>query len=136
MISLAFLTAAAIATASPALACRCVTVSPGEKVAQSAAIFIGTADRTVNSDEEGSDGGYTVFKAMEMLKGTAADELYVSHPFDLGGNCGVDFEVGKEFLVVATANVADELSTDLCTMSGASEAEIRAVLKAGTKTAP
>lgn len=130
--------AAALAFASPALACSCLQQTAEEKIEQSAAIFVGTALRSVNSDEEGSDGGYTAFQVTEMLKGTAGDgETYVSHPFDLGGNCGIDFEAGKEFFVLAAlANEAGELQTNSCLMTGVVPDEIRAVLKREPKSAP
>ncbi len=130
--------AAALAFASSALACSCVQMTPEEKVEQSEAIFVGKALRTVNSDEEGSDVGYTAFAVTEMLKGEAVDgEIYVSHPFDFGGNCGIDFEDGKEFFVLAAlTNEAGEVNTNSCLMTGFTPDDIRAVLKRQTKTAP
>jgi hypothetical protein len=136
-ISLACLAAAAIAAASPALACSCVMRSAEERAAQSTAIFIGTATRTTSSEEEGSDTVYTAFTVKEMLKGTPATEVYVSHPADLGGNCGVDFEAGQETLVLASAENPDmPLRTNLCELTGADEAEIRAALKTKETSAP
>ena len=133
----AILLAAALAFAPPALACSCLQMTPEERVGQSAAIFVGTALRTVNSDEEGSDGGYTVFSVSEMLKGEPTDEVYLSHPFDHGANCGIDFAAGKEFFVLAArANEAGELATSSCLMLGASPDDIRAVLNRPTKSAP
>ena len=147
LLSFAFFTAIAISLASPALACSCAMRSAGERVAESAAIFIGTALGTVHSDEEGSDKAYTTFKVKETLKGTAADEQFVGHPVDLGGNCGVNFDEGKEVLVLAategtaedTAGMEDAdkpLVTNLCMLAGADEAEIRAAAKSQTKAAP
>ena len=137
LLLLAFLAATAIALASPALACSCTMRSAEERVAESAAIFIGTALGTVHSDEEGPDKVYTTFKVKETLKGTPADEQFVGHPVDLGGNCGVDFEEGKEVFVLAYAESPEApLNTSLCMLAGADEAEIRAALKTKTKSAP
>lgn len=134
----AILLAAAFALTPPALACKCAQMTPDQKVEQSAAIFVGKVLRTVPSDEEGSDGGYTVFAVTEMLKGEARDgEINVSHPFDLGGNCGIDFEDGTDvFVLAALTNEAGEVNTNSCLMSGVSPDEIRAALKRQKKTAP
>lgn len=132
------LIAAGLAFAAPALACSCLQMTPEQKVEASAAIFVGKAQRTLHSDSEGSDGGYTIFTVTEMLKGTATDgEAYVSHPFDLGGNCGIDFAEGAEVFVLASADAeSGNLNTNSCLMAGVVPDEIRAALKAGKKAAP
>ncbi|BCW90784.1 hypothetical protein sos41_39590 [Alphaproteobacteria bacterium SO-S41] len=136
LLRFAFLAVTAIAVAPSALACSCVMRSAEERVAESAVIFIGTALGTVHSDEEGSDTVYTTFKVKETLKGPAADEQFVGHPVDLGGNCGVNFDEGKEVFILASAESPEApLRTSLCMLAGADEAEIRAALKT-KKSAP
>ncbi len=134
----AVLFAAALVFASPALACSCAQMTPEEKVEASNAIFVGKVQRTLHSDSEGSDGGYTIFTVTEMLKGQATDgEAYVSHAFNLGGNCGVDFTEGTEIFILAAADPeSGNLRTNSCLMTGFEPDEIRAVLKRQTQSAP
>ena len=137
LVPLAALLAAACALSAPALACSCRVMTPEEHVAETELIFIGTAKETIHSDEEGSETVYTVFAVKEMLKGKGApgEELFISHLADLGGNCGINFEDGKEMLVLANDEPGEETpaTTNLCTMAGASEAELRAALKTAGK---
>jgi hypothetical protein len=130
-IALAVIAAAGFAMA-PASACSCVDFTAEERVARHELIFTGSARQTVRSDEEGSDTVYTVFIVKEMLKGEGApgDEIYLFHPYDSGGNCGVDFADGKDALVIASDPPDDQPpSTNLCSMLGITEDEVRAVLK-------
>lgn len=127
--------------AGTAEACDCGRAESAAAQLEGAAVaFVGTAARTVNSDEEGSSTVYTVFTVKEVLKGDPGkpgEEVYIFHPRIEGMNCGLDFEDGKDVLVFAYAETVDaSFETNQCSMPQFPEDEIRAAAKPKTKGAP
>lgn len=130
--------AAALAFIPVADACDCGrAASAAEQAAGATVVFIGTAQRTVPSDEEGSENAYTVFTVNEVLKGDPGDPAYITHPVIIGMNCGIDFKDGADALVFAYAESAEApLTTNACSMPQFPEEEVRAALKPETQSAP
>ena len=105
----------------PAAACSCVAMpSPAEGFSNAHAVFRGEV--TNIKDNRGLLGGYgrtgktVLFAVKETWKGTNGKEVAITTGGG-GGDCGVAFVVGQEYLVYA--NVSDmyekqSLSTTIC----------------------
>ena len=64
-----------------------------EEVAYADQVFIGTVIKKTDSDMV-----YFLFSVSQIFKGNKADTLTIKTGFG-GGDCGVKFEIGKEYLV-------------------------------------
>ncbi|MHA6261506.1 LPXTG cell wall anchor domain-containing protein [Sporosarcina sp. CAU 1771] len=99
----------------PAAACSCMMPpSPDVALTEAAAVFSG---EVVDVKKSKNDYGKTVqFQVNEIWKGIDSATVSVFTGNDSAG-CGIDFIVGKEYLVYANtmdSNGKDILSTTLC----------------------
>jgi hypothetical protein len=125
------------AICTPALACTCAPPPPEVKtdrdltqwyVAGSDAIFEGTVKRIelnwmfidakvgglVPADLDQGEATIRVsFDATRIYKGVEQKELSLTTGIG-GGDCGFDFEIGKQYLVYAFADSSGHLSTGIC----------------------
>ncbi|WP_026909175.1 hypothetical protein [Paucisalibacillus globulus] len=97
----------------PSLACSCAEMSPVEdELARSVAVFYG---RVLEINEE-SYPKKVLFDVKEIWKGTDQSQIIIQTGLG-GGDCGIDFQVGQEYLVYANDShlYGDEyLSTGIC----------------------
>ena len=91
----AFLIVTIILLAHTANACRCAIVSLTDEVAGADQIFVGTVFNKRTSDKV-----YYHFTVSKMFKGAAVDTVVIQTGFG-GGDCGMNFEMGKSYLVYA-----------------------------------
>jgi hypothetical protein len=76
-----------------AQACKCAVTPLSEQVANADQIFIGTVIKKTSTDMV-----YFLFSISHVFKGETADTLTIKTGFG-GGDCGVRFEIGKQYLV-------------------------------------
>jgi hypothetical protein len=97
----------------PSLACSCAEMSPVEdELARSVAVFHG---RVLEINEDGYRK-MVLFDVKEIWKGTDKSQIIIQTGLG-GGDCGIDFQVGQEYLVYANDShlYGDEyLSTGIC----------------------
>lgn len=98
MKQLILLVSFAILTSASAYACTCLSVTFGEELQRSEQIFTGTV---VKKTEKGN--AYFLFKIKAVYKGEIKDSITISTPVSSAA-CGVNFEVGKTYLVYAVNN--------------------------------
>lgn len=128
----------------PTLACECASPPPGVINAErdvtkwyanrSDVIFEGTVERigfhsTLMDAKVGAllpadldtDANmpelWVTFAVARSYKGVQTKEVLVTTGIS-GGDCGFDFEIGKRYLVFASANPSGQLSTDICSGTG------------------
>jgi len=137
--------------AAQAHACRCV---PEASVEQQAAryelVFAGTASQSIDPTTAAPKQSIwqrlqfwkpappppvgefvqleTRFQNITVLKGEQASEVTVRHHQPNGGLCGVSFQAGNEYLVLAWKNEDDTYGTSSCAIPQFSRAEFEAEL--------
>lgn len=95
-----------------AWACSCATSTPQESWETADQVFVGTARGTSWSCDRWADHRSS-FEVTEAFLGVEEGEMVtVQHSLD-GASCGMEFEAGESYLVVAY-----EGSTNLCTLTG------------------
>ncbi|WP_438311384.1 hypothetical protein [Sporosarcina sp. FA9] len=99
----------------PTAACSCVVPPPADvALSEATAVFSG---EVVEVKKSNADNGKTVhFKVREIWKGIDSTTISVFTNND-SASCGIDFTVGKEYLVYAhtlDSNGKSILSTTLC----------------------
>ncbi len=131
------LIAAALAFASPALACSCAPGSLETQVEYSYVIFIGEAGPSTSAPE-GQIA--TRFRVIEMLKGEPAAELTIRH-FSVFAPCdGIAFVEGSAPIVIMANRFerGDDrgLYSGACNMPRGSETDLRDALKLSAPEKP
>lgn len=105
---------AVILPGSPACACSCAPITDQEAFADSSAVFTGTmVDRREPVNPASSlDPATNVFKVSAVHKGqvAAVQEIKTANG---GPSCGLETEIGKTYIVFATADGA-VLNSSLC----------------------
>ncbi|NBB16447.1 hypothetical protein GVN21_13860 [Caulobacter sp. SLTY] len=93
-------------SASAAWACSCVRYkSAAEQYAKGQLIFIGRADgREVLSRDGGPPPAATRFVVQRTLKGEPQKMRRIVHGEATGGMCGIRFQRGRTYLVIAYRN--------------------------------
>lgn len=103
------LLALGLAKASPAFACSCLPVESAQAgMDMSDAVFQGTVEDVTR----GQMNNEVTFAVSSSWKGDGAEELKVTTARDSAA-CGINFEVGKEYLVYADQG-EDGLTAGLC----------------------
>lgn len=124
------------AVSYPALACRCAVPAPGLKTPaetnRSTAIFEGTVESirlqwplidasegaAIDADLDDEPPILLVsFRVSRTYRGASLDHVELRTGCG-GGDCGFDFQVGKEYLVYAYKDENSQLATDICTETG------------------
>lgn len=105
---------AVILPSSPACACSCAPITDEKAFADSDAVFTGTmVDRREPANPTNGESPATfVFKVSAVHKGQAA-EVQEIKTANGGPSCGLETEIGKTYLVFATADGAT-LTSSLC----------------------
>ncbi len=94
-----------------ALACSCIQRTPSELYADSTTVFVGTVQDTIHSPSISRvDVRLSIH---ESWKGTIGDEIWL-HTAGDSAACGVNFERGKTYTVLAILNEDGTYSTTLC----------------------
>lgn len=101
-----------------ASACSCISPPPPEVALDKAdAVFSGeVVEITENERIIRGYGNNIHFKVDKVWKGTDASEIVVTTGYG-GGDCGISFEKGQQYLVYATLSdmyVKNALSTTIC----------------------
>jgi len=98
-----------LANAHRARACQCVEVSPEAASSRAAAVFEG---QVISIGEANEGPSRITFNVVRTWKGADAERVVVAaHPMQ--SLCGVDFEVGRSYLVYAVEQEG-ALTTGLC----------------------
>ncbi len=135
----AFAAASALA-AGAAWACSCIPQASAEaQLAQADVAFVGRVIETRAGPDAASDNPYaevtTRFAVSRTLKGEALTEIAVQHlPGELSATCGVDFQPGRDILVLAHAR-GDKLTTGLCSLPQFPLADFERAVTEGTARA-
>lgn len=107
------------AAIAPAQACSCIwpdNMTVKKDFARKDAIFRGVFLEATSFEPE----GYSIldrvglFEVIEVLKGDVSAVAYVYYQEDDGANCGLSFEVGKEYEVFASIDADGKIVTSDC----------------------
>jgi len=110
------LVAAGSVAVSAAIACSCVRHASAEDQLRGADVmFVGRAEETSTRSMDGYRGGVTRFTVERTIKGEARAVRRIAHGMDMGGMCGVVFQRGRTYAVIAYAS-EDRLHTNSCSM--------------------
>ena len=100
------------------LACECKAESPGRTIKRlrktATVIFVGTVKEVRKEVKDYHVGYWATFKVKQSWKPGQVDEVTV---FTEGG-CMAWFEVGRTYLVYASPDKANRLSTNVCMRTG------------------
>ena len=108
------LAVAAIAAAGAALACSCIRYpDAATQLERTDVMFIGRAGQTTLRDGEFGAMGTTSFTVERTLKGPAMDVREVEHFAGDAAMCGVHFQRGRTYTVLASVHEG-RLRTDAC----------------------
>ena len=112
-LGLSLIAAGAIAV-SAAVACSCLPFPSAKAQLDDAAVmFVGRADGTATRREDGMSVGVTRFVVQRTLKGEARPVRRIEHGMDMGGMCGLQFERGRTYTVIAYVHDG-RLHTSMC----------------------
>lgn len=102
------------AQVQPAYACSCIMPgTPQEEMGNAEAVFSG---RVLEIEETGY--GYNVtLEVLEAWKGVDGSTVQV-HTGMGGGDCGFNFEEGKEYMVYAALGEGELLEVYICSLTG------------------
>lgn len=96
--------ATSVIAVGAAFACSCVHYANAEAQLRNAEVmFVGRAVETTTREENGMTIGITLFEVERTLKGDAHDVLRIEHSM-VGGMCGVTFQRGQAYAVIAEAD--------------------------------
>lgn len=104
-----------VALSPEARACKCAQLSVAERVSSAVAIFEGRVrDRQeIAADADfGAVGARYDFDVTRVWKGRAAERRSITTGLS-SASCGISYDVGKTYLVVASGS-DEELLTDTC----------------------
>jgi hypothetical protein len=115
-------------SATAALACSCARfASAGEQYAQADVMFVGQAeDREVLSVNGPDTTVKTRFVVERTLKGPKVTEIEVAHSVETSFQCGITFEPGSTYLVIAHRQDG-QLRTSVCAAPQFSRAQFERV---------
>jgi len=103
-LGLSLIMAGAIAV-SAAIACSCARhPSAAAQLRDAEVMFVGRAERTATRSENGLTIGVTRFAVERTLKGEVRAERRIEHGMETGGMCGVVFQRGRTYTVIAHAH--------------------------------
>ena len=109
---LLFLLTGASLVPNCAYACSCLPPGPpAEELARSSAVFAGKVT-SFTAPGAGTDTRTVTFQVSQTWKGAQQGTIVATTPRDSAG-CGVEFEVGREYLVYA-GTTDGKLSVSLC----------------------
>ena len=98
-------------------ACSCAGVTPSEAFEMSESVFVGKVLNTKQErEQEGIVGTISyrdanLFEVTQVWKGDNQSQIIV---YDNEDSCGIEFEIGKSYLVYASKDKNGELYTGLC----------------------
>ena len=96
------LIAAGVVAVSAAVACSCVRYpSAAAHLEQAEVMFVGRAVETTTRSDDGYPSGVTRFAVTRTIKGEAKAVRRIAHGMETGGGCGVVFQRGRTYTVVA-----------------------------------
>lgn len=108
------LVATGVVAVGAAFACSCVRYPTAAAQLQNAeAMFVGRADGTATREVEGMQLGTTRFTVVRTLKGRPQVVQSVDHGTDMGGMCGVTFQPGRTYTIIASVH-RGRLQTSSC----------------------
>ena len=116
--------AAVLGRTDAAAGCSCrLPPPPQEALAQADAVFVGLVQESVAQDVEGAPGSQVAvtFTVVRSWKGVEEPSVTVY----TGANtavCGYPFDVGRRYLVYATASDPGMLATNVCTRTAEEDA--------------
>lgn len=97
-----------LGSAAPVFACSCAEATTAEQFSNAAAVFVGTVKNiSIDAGQRSVD-----FDVRESQKGSVAERVTVSTGWG-DGDCGFDFETGKEYVVYAYGDEG-QLDTGIC----------------------
>lgn len=107
-----------------AFACSCVRYnSAQEQLERSSVAFIGRVASTTAG--ENTDSRMTRFTVEKTLKGSPQTSRTVRHSIQTGGMCGVTFQSGRSYLILAREHEG-RLVTSSCSMPQFPQADFEA----------
>lgn len=108
------LIAAGSVAVSAAIACSCVRYPSAEAQLRSAEVmFVGRAEQTSRRSGDGYPAGVTRFTVEHTIKGEARAVRRIAHGMEMGGMCGIVFQRGRTYVVIAEA-LEGRLHTSSC----------------------
>ncbi|GAA3386758.1 hypothetical protein [Cryptosporangium minutisporangium] len=104
LVGAAMAAAGVVANPEPACACDCLPITPGEAQSEASVVFVGTVERLAGKPDEGSPEPVTfVFSVESVVKGTlGAGPTFRVQTNNGSAACGVEFEVGRRYVVYAS----------------------------------
>ena len=106
--------ATALFVAGAALACSCVRYPTADAQLQNAdTMFIGRVEGTTTRHVDGTRITTTRFSVTRTIKGPAQAFQSVDHSTEMGGMCGITFQRGRTYTIIASAN-RGRLQTSSC----------------------
>ena len=108
------LLATGVVAVGTALACSCVRFPTAAAQLQNAdAMFIGRVEGTAVRPVDGYLSSTTRFRVTRTIKGPTRAVQNVDHSTVMGGMCGVTFQRGRSYTIIASAN-RGRLQTSSC----------------------
>lgn len=97
-----------LGSTTPVFACSCAEATPTEQFSNATAVFVGTVENiSLDGRRRSID-----FDVSESRKGSIAESVTVSTGWG-DGDCGFDFEAGREYVVYAYEE-GGQLGTGIC----------------------